>query len=50
MSKIYPAEPYKIKVVENIHVSTREERVKYMEEAGFRALPDQIGSYPQEVK
>ena len=38
MSKVYPAEPYKIKVVENIHVSTREERVKYMEEAGFNTF------------
>ena len=36
MQKLYVAEPYKIKVVEPIAVTTREDRVRFMEEAGYK--------------
>ena len=38
MHKSYVAEPYKIKVVEPIAVTTREERVRFMEEAGYNTF------------
>lgn len=36
--KKYPAPPYKIKVVEQVAISTPEERVKAMEEAGYNTF------------
>lgn len=38
MEKTYVAEPYKIKVVEPIAVTTREQRQKFMEEAGYNTF------------
>lgn len=38
MQNNYPAEPYKVKVVEPITVSTREERLHYIEEAGYNTF------------
>ena len=38
MQKSYVAEPYKIKVVEPIAVTTREDRVRFMEEAGYNTF------------
>ena len=35
MEKTYVAEPYKIKVVEPIAVTTRAERIKFMDDAGY---------------
>lgn len=34
----YPAEPYKIKVVEPIAMTTREERLKYIKDAGYNTF------------
>lgn len=34
----YPAEPYRIKVVETVKMSTREERLKAMKEAGYNTF------------
>lgn len=36
--KNYPAEPYRIKVVETVKMSTREEREKAMKEAGYNTF------------
>lgn len=38
MEKRFPAEPYKIKVVESIAVSTRAQRQKWAEEAGYNTF------------
>lgn len=38
MQHKYPAEPYKIKVVEAIAVSTKEERQRFIEEAGYNTF------------
>jgi tyrosine phenol-lyase len=38
MNTTYPAEPYKIKVVEPIAMTTREERAQYLKEAGYNTF------------
>jgi tyrosine phenol-lyase len=38
MEKKYPAEPYKIKVVESVHIATREEREKATKDAGYNTF------------
>ena len=36
--KNYPAEPYKVKVVEPIAMTTREQRLEYMKKAGYNTF------------
>ena len=38
MTMAYPAEPYKIKVVEPIAMTTREQRAQYIKEAGYNTF------------
>jgi len=38
MHALYPAEPYKIKVVEPIAMTTREQRAQYLRDAGHNTF------------